>query len=203
MRAVRVCLLIFTLAAGLAAQQHIVLRADLAKSEFHIELGRAGLLKAFGDDHLIRVTDYRCEVSLDEQTPAKSAISLTIRTQSLEVTDPGLAAEKRAEVQRRMQGPEVLDVARYPEIKFVSRRLTPAGNQRFRVEGDLRIRDSTRPVAFEVTFAPEAGVRHVSGEARVRQTDFGIQPVSAGAGTVKVKDEMKIVFHILLGPDPL
>jgi hypothetical protein len=35
-----------------------------------------------------------------------------------------------------------------------------------------------------------------SGEARIRQTDFGIEPVSAVGGAVKVKDEVLVRYAI-------
>ncbi len=175
-------------------------RAEPAKSEFFIKLGKAGLFKVFGDDHVIRVNDFQCDVLLDESEMAGSSAKLSIRTSSLKVTDPNLAAEKRAEVQKRMEGPEVLDVIRFPELTFASREVKGVGNERFRVEGDLKIRDVSRPIGFEVTFVRVAGVPHVRGEARIRQTDFGIKPVSVAGGAVKVKDEMKIVFDVVLVP---
>jgi hypothetical protein len=39
-----------------------------------------------------------------------------------------------------------------------------------------------------------------TGRVTVRQTDFGIRPVTAGAGTVRVKDEVEIVFSIVGRP---
>ena len=36
-----------------------------------------------------------------------------------------------------------------------------------------------------------------TGKARLRQTDFGIKPVSAGGGTVKVKNELGLDFRIV------
>jgi len=183
------------------------LRADPARSEFRIELGKAGLLKALGDEHLIRVREYRCDVLFDEQAMQRSSVKLVVRSASLEVLDPRLSPEKRAEVQKKMQGPEVLDVARFPEIAFTSRGITAAGTNRFRVDGDLRIRDVTRPVTFEVALArgdtvasPVVTAPTVTGEARVKMSAFGIAPPSAGAGTVKVKDEMKISFRLALVP---
>ena len=200
-------LLAAALAAGPAAAQTL-LRADRAKSDFRIELGRAGLLKALGDDHLIRVNDYDCQVALDEAAPARSSVRLMVRAASLEVLDPHLSAESRAEVQKTMQGPEVLDAGRYMGIRFVSRRVVALGSDRFRVEGDLTIRETTKPATFEVRMmregpSPPLRVNEthvVTGEARVRLTDFGIRPPSAGAGTVKVKDEMKISFRLILVP---
>ena len=39
---------------------------------------------------------------------------------------------------------------------------------------------------------------HYKGSATVRQTEFGITPISIVGGTVKVKDEVKIDFDIAL-----
>jgi hypothetical protein len=36
-----------------------------------------------------------------------------------------------------------------------------------------------------------------SGEFSVRQTDYGIAPVTAAAGAIKVKDEVKCTFEIV------
>lgn len=183
-----------------AVASPVPFRAEPAKSEFRIELGKAGLLRAFGDDHLIRVTDYHCEVLLDEQDPVHSSVRITIPASSLKVIDPKLSAEKRAEVQKRMEGPEVLDIARFPEITFVSRGVNSLGHGRFRIEGDLKIRDTIRPVALEISLVPEGTVRRARGEARIRQTSFGIRPVTAVGGTIRVKDEMKIAFDLALVP---
>jgi hypothetical protein len=35
-----------------------------------------------------------------------------------------------------------------------------------------------------------------SGRAEIKQTDFGIKPVTVGGGLVKVKDELEIEFEI-------
>jgi hypothetical protein len=40
------------------------------------------------------------------------------------------------------------------------------------------------------------GSGHYHGSASVRQTDFGIKPVSAGGGAIKVKDEVRVEFEI-------
>lgn len=178
----------------------IALRADIGKSDFRVELGKSGFLRAFGDEHLIRVTDYQCDVLLDEQDLTHSSVSLIIRSASLQVADPNVPAERRAEVQKRMQGADVLEIARFPEVRFASTRITAAGAGRFRVEGQLTIRGIAQPVVMDVAFGAEGPNRRARGETRIRQTAFGIQPVTAGAGTVKVKDEMRIVFDLLLAP---
>jgi polyisoprenoid-binding protein YceI len=47
-------------------------------------------------------------------------------------------------------------------------------------------------VLAEVTGEPG----HYRGSATVRQTDFGIKPVSVAGGTIKVKDEVRVEFEI-------
>jgi hypothetical protein len=34
------------------------------------------------------------------------------------------------------------------------------------------------------------------GTVRIKQTDFGIQPIKVGGGVVKVKDELEIAFRV-------
>ena len=191
-------LVVMALTSGSRGATEVALRADPARSKLQIELGTAGFLKFMGDEHLIDVGSYQCEVNLDEKNPANSSVKLVVKTASLKVQDPKLEAEKRAEVQETMRGPKVLDVAKYPEITFESKKVSAGEEGKYRVEGDLTIRGATRPVAFDVTLEEKAGVRHARGVARVKQTAFGIEPVSAGGGTVKVKDEMKIVFDLAL-----
>jgi hypothetical protein len=41
------------------------------------------------------------------------------------------------------------------------------------------------------------GTLRAYGEFQVRQSDFGIRLVTAAAGTIKVKDELKCTFDIV------
>jgi len=50
------------------------------------------------------------------------------------------------------------------------------------------------PVAVEVTLKDQ----HYRGSTTLKQTDFGIKPVTVAGGTVKVKDDVKIEFEIAL-----
>ena len=71
------------------------LHPDPARSKFQIELGTSGMLKFMGDEHLIDVTEYQCEVNFDEKSPASSSVKLVVKAASLKVLDPKLAADKR------------------------------------------------------------------------------------------------------------
>jgi polyisoprenoid-binding protein YceI len=119
----------------------------------------------------------------------------------MQVLDPAASPETRAKVQAKMLSADVLDVARFPRIEFRSRSVTPmngarlknAGDALLRIAGDLTLHGQTHPVEFEAT----GSAGHYRGSAKLKQTDFGIKPITIAGGAVKVKDEVRIDFEIL------
>ncbi|SAK68459.1 YceI like family protein [Caballeronia fortuita] len=53
---------------------------------------------------------------------------------------------------RMLKGPDMFDVARYPDIVFVSTSFQRTGDDKGVMTGDLTIRGATRPVTLNVTF---------------------------------------------------
>jgi len=51
-----------------------------------------------------------------------------------------------------------------------------------------------RPISFEVALKDG----RYRGSANLKQTDFGMTPITIAGGTVKVKDEVKVEFEIAL-----
>jgi polyisoprenoid-binding protein YceI len=98
----------------------------------------------------------------------------------------------RAEVQKTMLGPEVLDSERHQEIVFKSTGAEPAGQGQWTLRGNLTLRGQTRPVTMQVTLKDG----RYTGAATVKQTDFGIKP--PGKAGVRAKDEVKIAFDVRL-----
>ena len=83
------------------------------------------------------------------------------------------ASEKdRAEVQKTMLGPEVLDSEHHQEIVFKSTSAEPSGEGRWTLHGNLTLCGQTRPVTVHVTLKDGS----YTGETAVKQTDFGIKP---------------------------
>jgi polyisoprenoid-binding protein YceI len=108
----------------------------------------------------------------------------------MRVIDKDESEKDRAEVQRTMLGPEVLDSERHQEIVFKSTVAEPAGAGRWTLRGNLTLRGQTRPVTVHVTLKDG----RYTGETVVKQTDFGIKP----PGSVRAKDEVRIEFHVRL-----
>lgn len=180
---------LLVLGAGSIAAASTTREMDVARSTMTVRVFKSGLFSAFGHNHEIRAPI--AKGSFDESAGSPS-VELQVETRELRVLDPEVSDKDRAEVQQTMLSPEVLDAAKFPEIHFRSLSIEKAGEGKWRVHGDLTVHGQTHPVLVEVT--GEAG--HYRGSATVKQTDFGIKPVSAAGGSIKVKDEVRVEFEI-------
>jgi len=162
---------------------------DAEHSTMTVLVYKSGLFSAFADDHVIRAPIAAGSISPEGQL----AVEIKVKSASLTVLDPNLSADKRAEVQTRMLGPEVLDTAKFPDVGFVSTTIEAAGGDRWTVTGSLTIHGVTRPATFQVR-RQDGRYR---GTVTLKQSDFGIKPISIAGGTVKVKDELKVEFDVV------
>jgi polyisoprenoid-binding protein YceI len=176
-------LLLLSTAIQLSAQA-----IDPARSTVTVRVNKAGLFSAFGHNHTVRAPIQQGQVDT-----AAGAVRLSFASAQLHVLDPDASFKERSEVQQTMLGPQVLDAARYPEIRFQSTRVEPVGRG-WRVQGELLLHGVTKPVVLDV--ASTGG--NYTGRVRLKQSEFGIKPISFGGGTVKVKDELTIEFDIVL-----
>lgn len=149
---------------------------------------KSGLFSAFAHDHTIEAPT--SSGSLDT---AARTIQLSFRVFDVKVLDPGVSDKDRAEVDRTMKGDNVLDAEHFPEVRFVSNSVEARGSTHFNVRGDLFLHGTTRPVEMLVA---QEGKRY-TGSVKLKQSDFGITPVSVAGGTVKAKDSIEIIVEII------
>jgi hypothetical protein len=161
---------------------------DLQRSSLTVRVFKSGLCSAFSDNHEVRAPI--ASGSVEDGAAPKVEVSVDAR--QMTVLDPDLAPDKRSEVQKRMLGPGVLDVAQFAEIHFLSTAVKPLAAGHWRVEGVLALHGRSVPLSFEVTEAKG----QVRGSATVSQRAFGIQPISVAGGTIKVRDDVKVDFEI-------
>ncbi len=201
-RRLRAIVALLAVAAGgarLEAQPQTYV-VDPGRSRVRIHLDRTGLLKFMGHAHEIDapVADGRVEVV--ENDPARSTVSLRFDAARLALVPGSEPAGDIPTVEERMRGPEVLDVARNPEIAFVSRSVRSVGAEgdRFRVvvTGDLTLRGRSFPVdiPLEVTRASDGGME-ARGETNLNLRDLGVEPPSV-AGVVKVANRFRLELDI-------
>ena len=158
---------------------------DIARSAITIHVGKAGLLSAAGHEHWIAAP-----ISSGFVNESESRVEFTVETAKMRVKpDPKVDEKTQATIQKDMEE-MTLDVARYREIKFQSTRVekSPAG---WNVTGTLSLHGVSKPVTIDVK--RDGGA--FTGRAVLKQTEFGIKPISVAGGTIKIKNEIEIEFQ--------
>lgn len=178
---------------------------DPEHSSVAIHVGRAGLFKFAGHEHLVLAPRFEGEIQADPGDLSRSSVRLTFDPADLVVSEEGEASGDAPKVQERMIGPDVLDRARFPRIVFrstaVGVRSASHGSYQLRVTGDLGLHGATRSIAVPVEVDVSGDTITARGRFGLRQTDYDIKPVSV-AGVVKVKDEVSIEFTLLATKAP-
>ena len=173
---------------------------DAKGSAFTVQVYSVGLLSAFGHDPRIAVRNFQGDVTFTLAPDAIEDAQLTVNIQadSAEVVDD-YSEKDRLEINRRMYH-EVLETDRFPNISYSCVQVVANGSgNRFWIEmhGELTMHGVTRMLTVPARVAINGGSLRASGEFSVKQTDFGIEPISIGAGSIRVKNEIKCTFDIL------
>lgn len=87
---------------------------------------------------------YTVTVDADEANPANSTVEVQIDASSLNTRD--------ANRDGHLKSPDFLDVAKYPYITFKSTSLNLTSAEAGKLEGELTIRDVTKPVTLDVEY---------------------------------------------------
>jgi polyisoprenoid-binding protein YceI len=181
-------------------------RVDPTSSRVSIHVGRAGLFSFAGHEHEVRGPIAEGDAVLDLDDPARCSVQVMINAGDLRVTGEGEPAKDVPAVQENMAGPKVLDAARFPHITYRSRTVAASraadGSWNVEIAGDLTLRDVTRAVPLRLRVVVEGPRLQATGALRLKQSEFGIQPISV-AGVVKVKDELELKLDVtaLSGPE--
>ena len=156
-----------------------------------VRTSRTGTVAKAGHDLLIHVTKWRGTLAVGDEpsvTLDADATSLRVRegTGGMMALDDG----DLANIEQTIDD----DVLKRQDIAFRSTRVEEAAGG-LSVTGDLTLRGSTRPIAFDLELA---GGR-VRGAAVVKQTEWGMKPYTALFGALKVADEVRVEIDAALG----
>jgi polyisoprenoid-binding protein YceI len=180
-----------------AAAGRPVFAIDAQQSIIAVTVRRAGPLARLGHDHLIAsrsVTGFAA--------PADGRADFQFRLDQMSVDEPDLRLQARLDTQpsaaaiagtRENMLKRVLQADRFPVVLLHAERL-PAGAT---IRLAITLHGVTR--TLEVPTRIETSARSVvaSGELRLRQSEFGIVPMSVMAGALAVEDEMELRFRIV------
>ena len=193
-----------SLAIGLAGPAGAAPRAyavDPGASSLVVHVGKTGVFGFAGHPHDVVAERFAGRVEADPDDLARSSVTLSFEAAALRVSAQGEPGGDAPKVQEVMAGPKVLDVARFPAISFRSRevagRRAADGAYELQLTGELGLHGATRTVTLPVRVEVSGDTLTATGRTTIAQRAFGIEPVSAGGGTVKVKNEVVIEFRIV------
>lgn len=95
-----------------------------------------------------RFTSWSGSLQLNDDDLAQSSVDVAIDAASIDTGTPDRDTHLRS--------PDFFDAEAFPKLSFKSKRIEALGGDRYRVYGDLTIRDVTREVALESEFSGRA-----------------------------------------------
>jgi polyisoprenoid-binding protein YceI len=192
-------------ASGAAAEPYAI---DYARSELVVRVFKAGIASALAHDHVVRAAAWQGTLDVNRD-PVALAADFRVDVSALAVDEPEVRArhglsdvlsdDDRASVRATMLGPEQLDAAQHPEIRFRAAEVDRAGDG-FRLAGELTLHGRTKRIALPITVTDDGATMTARGSVRIAQRDFGIEPYRAALGAVKNQDEVELVVTVVATP---
>jgi polyisoprenoid-binding protein YceI len=135
-------------------------------------------------------------VVYDPDHPEASSVEAIIDTRTINTLDEQRDAHLRSA--------DFLETDQHPSIVFKSKKIESAGDDEWKVTGDLTIHGATREVVLQVE-GPTAEIKDpfgntrigVSASTKIKRSDFGLTwNAVLEAGGIAVGDEVKIGLEI-------
>jgi len=161
---------------------------DPAHSRFGFVARHAMVTKVRGSFH-----DFTGTLRLDETDPTSGSGELNIVATSIDTGN-----EQR---DRHLRSNDFFDMETYPELTYRSTGIEALGDDKYKVTGDLTIKDVTKSVTLDVEYTgaavdPYANVRiGLEGRTVVNRKDWGVNwnaPLEAGGVLVGEKVTLEI-----------
>ena len=174
---------------------------DSKASSVQAHVGKTGIGSFAGHEHQILAPALQGDVNADFDDLPKSTVELLVNARAMTVSEEGEPKGDAPKVQQAMRGPNVLNVARFPLIRFRSREVSGKKlsdtSYELRVQGDLSLHGMVKPIVVPLKVDLQGDTLTADGKLRVKQSEFGIKPTTAAGGLVQVEDEVPLTFRIV------
>jgi polyisoprenoid-binding protein YceI len=173
---------------------------DPRASRFTVQAFAIGMLAAMGHNPAIGIRSFSGEVDFNSETAEGRGFRLTIQANSLSVLDD-VSDKDRREIEQ-MMNERVLEPSKHPEILFDAPVVSVTRLDRTlftaTLNGSLSFHGVTRSQQITVRIADYGEMLRASGDFTLRQSDYDIKPISVAGGALKVKDELKFSFEMVV-----
>ncbi len=172
---------------------------DVSGSRFTVQAFSTGLLSVFGHNPTISIRDFGGEIQFAPETYEGATLRLTLQTNAMEVLDE-MKSDDRKKIEQLMYE-DVLDIERFPTVAYESKKITVEKQTndllRAQATGELSFHGVTQPLSLDARITNLGTMLRISGEFSLRQSDYGIKPVSFAGGALRLKDELKFKFELV------
>lgn len=93
-------------------------------------------------------SDIQGTIKVDNEKPANSAVNVTIPLSSINTNVKAL--------DEHLLKPDFFDAEKYPNITFKSTKVQPNGKNKYKITGDLTIKNVTKPVVLDAVLNKQA-----------------------------------------------
>ena len=170
------------------------------QSRFSVQAFAGGMLSSFAHNPTFAVRQFSAALEFDPQSPVNASIELTAEAETLQLTD-SVKASDRDEIERLMRV-QVLETAKYPQIIFRSTQIAAdkvtEGWFRMRIKGELSLHGIAKSHDMEAQVRINEESLRFTGETAIRLSDYRMKKVSALAGTITLKEEVKPSFDFAM-----
>ena len=181
------------------AEGRPVFRVDSERSLVVLEVRRGGSYSAFGHDHVVASHDV-----LGYIAPESGRADLAIELDRLVVDEPELRAEAKLDTKpsaddiagTRRNMLRALEADQYP-LALVEVRAIRSEGASVPLAVTIALHGVKRTLEVPAQIEAGADTYRVAGRLAVRQTDFGVKPLSILGGALQVQDEVSVRFSIL------
>ncbi len=105
---------------------------------------------------------------------------------------------------KHLQSDDFFNAAKFPQIKFVSKSFQSLGSSKYKLTGDLTIRDVTKPVTFDVTYGGTVTSASMGGtyagfkaKTTINRFDYNLKwDKTTEAGGLVVGKDVEITLNI-------
>jgi polyisoprenoid-binding protein YceI len=181
---------------GLAPVNFLI---DKTASRFTVQAFATGLLSSFGHNPTIEIRDYEGELQFVPETYDKAFVRVTVKTAALDVLDE-MKRDDRKKLEQLMYD-QVLDVKQFPTAVYESKEIKVEKSENgpivAHVNGELSFHGVTQNQPVDARVQDMGDMLRISGDFTLRQSSFGIKPVSFAGGALRLKDELKFKLELV------
>lgn len=179
---------------------------DAAASRVRFVVRRAGTLARLGHNHVILARRIEGEIALAPEL-TRSTVTLRLPVDGFEVDPPAERAAlgegfepvpEQAVIgtRRNMLGPRVLDASRHATVRIDTVAVVEYGDA-LSITLRIRLREVSRDLTVPVAFTREGDTLSATAAFEIRQSDFGITPLSVLGGALQVDDGVSVRLRIV------